>query len=65
MKKQTLNNAKKITLKKMTVAPLNASAQAAVKGGIGVSAKCVTIADITCIDCNPSFSGCLPTFTCE
>ncbi|NSL89232.1 hypothetical protein ECE50_020490 [Chitinophaga sp. Mgbs1] len=64
MKKK--HNARKITLRKMTVAPLSNNAQAAIKGGTRILTKdCPTFRDLTCLDCMPTYvSGCPVTYNC-
>ncbi|UCJ08915.1 hypothetical protein KTO58_06945 [Chitinophaga pendula] len=62
MKKQSLNNnAKKLSLKKVIIAPLSQD-NTAMRGN--ASRGCVSIG-LTCIDCTPSLSGCPSVFVCE
>ena len=77
MKKQILNNSRKLSLKKVVLSSLNNESMAAVQGGatqLGCAQPtttvqhsrvvCATIG-VTCIDCNPTLSGCQSLNICD
>ncbi|HVI46337.1 MAG TPA: class I lanthipeptide [Chitinophaga sp.] len=61
--KKKQNTPQKLSLKKVTIVPLNHRNQDVVRGG-AITARCPSVIEVTCIDCEPSFSGCLATWNC-